>query len=260
MRSESAVSSRREKQLWVAKTNQRRGLRWVAGCSTFPLVRRRKPKDRHRPGSSPEPDHRETGCRAVKGNRTRQPTASVVGTDLEEEPRLREITGGSPQGESPPDAASVAAGRHGGLRPVRAGSHRSRRSRPAAKGEPHRVEPGNWRDPDRSDIVASKENPERARLRSSFLGVFRVRGTRYQVPSTKYQVPGTKYQEDQRIGNARSQVPSFLEGGRASLRARRVKARAARIGSWPHPPASSLRSSAVPIERGTDLPVVLRTS
>jgi len=39
------------------------------------------------------------------------------------------------------------------------------------RGGDTRVESGNWRDPDWSDIVTSSENPERARLRSSFLGV-----------------------------------------------------------------------------------------
>lgn len=40
--------------------------------------------------------------------------------------------------------------------------------------EANREEAGNRGNPDRSDIVTPNANPERARLRSSFLGVLRV--------------------------------------------------------------------------------------
>ncbi len=116
------------------------------------------------------------GNRVLGGEGQPNPPADRLGdrSDLEEEPRLREINGDLPKGGSPPDAASAVTGRHGEFRLEVAGSKRTWWLRLPAREEPPRVESGNRRGPDRSDIVASLENPERARLRSSFLGVLRV--------------------------------------------------------------------------------------
>jgi hypothetical protein len=45
----------------------------------------------------------------------------------------------------------------------------------------NRMAPGNWQDPDRSGDSSLHANPERARLRSSFLGVCRVQGDSFQL-------------------------------------------------------------------------------
>jgi hypothetical protein len=71
----------------------------------------------------------------------------------------------------------------------------------------HRDEVGDCQDPDWSNIVASEQNPERARPRSSFLGVLRVRARHRARPP---------FRGDKRVGTPC--VPYEL-GGSASPRA-----------------------------------------